>query len=139
MNTKKVIEELNTLMNYELAGALRYLHHSFMVFGVRRIPIVEHLRKEAGESLGHATKLGEKITALGGTPTVSVTESLSGKKKSLERILEESLKHERDAVKKYSELLKLVEDDVVLDAFVRDFVAEEQSHVEEVEKMLRES
>ena len=49
------------------------------------------------------------------------------------------MKHETNAVKMYSELLKLVEDDIVLDAFVRDFVGEEQSHVEEVEKMLRES
>ena len=139
MDKQKVIQKLNDLLNYELVGALRYLHYSFMVFGVRRIPIVEHLRKEAEESFGHATKLGEKITALGGTPYVSVPESPKGKKKSVEEILKESLKHEMNAVKAYSELLKLVEDDVVLDAFVRDFVSEEQSHVEEVEKMLRES
>ncbi|MEK6571279.1 MAG: ferritin-like domain-containing protein [Bacteroidota bacterium] len=139
MEKQKVIQKLNDLLNYELAGAVRYLHYSFMVFGLRRIPVVEHLRKEAMESFGHATKLGEKITALGGSPSVSLSESLKGKKKTVEQILEESLKHETNAVKMYSELLKLVEDDIVLDAFVRDFVGEEQSHVEEVEKMLRES
>ena len=139
MNKQKVIQRLNDLMNYELAGALRYLHYSFMVFGLRRIPVVEHLRKEAEESFGHATKLGEKITALGGSPSVGVSESMKGKKKTVEEILKESLKHEMNAVKTYAGLLKLVKDDIVLDAFVRDFVSEEQSHVEEVEKMLRES
>jgi len=53
--------------------------------------------------------------------------------------LRESLEHEKSAVKKYSDLLQDVKDDPVLDAFVRDFVSEEQSHVEELEKMLRES
>ena len=87
MEKQKVIKKLNDLLNYELAGAVRYLHYSFMVFGLRRIPVVEHLRKEAMESFGHATKLGEKITALGGSPSVSLSESLKGKKRPLNRFL----------------------------------------------------
>jgi bacterioferritin len=138
MDKQKVIQKLNEAFNYELMGAIRYLHYSFMVFGVRRIPVVEHLREEAEESFGHATKLGEKIAALGGTPSVSISESLKGKIKTVEQILKESLEHEMNAVKMYSDLLKDVQDDVVLDAFVREFVSEEQSHAEEVEKMLRE-
>lgn len=139
MNKDKIIPKLNELFNYELSGALRYLQYSFMVFGVRRDPIVEYLRKEAEKSIGHATRLGEKITALGGTPRVSVASSLNARRKSLEEILRELLQHERTAVKKYSDLLKYVKNDPVLDAFVRDFVSEEQSHAEELEKMLRES
>jgi len=37
------------------------------------------------------------------------------------------------------DLLKNVLDDVVLDAFVQEFVSEEQSNAEEVKKMLREA
>ncbi len=138
MKKSKLIPKLHELLNYELTGALRYLYFSFMIFGVRRHPIVEFFRKEAEESIGHATSLGEKITALGGTPAVAITEVLNSKK-DLEDILRESLEHEKSAVKKYSDLLQDVKDDPVLDAFVRDFVSEEQSHVEELEKMLRES
>jgi bacterioferritin len=123
---------------YELMGAVRYLHYPFMVFGVRRIPIVEDLREEAEQSFGHATKLGEKITALGGVPSVSISESPKGKTKSIEQILKESLEYEVGAAKMYPDLLKDIEDDVVLDAFVSEFVSEEQSHAEEAEKMLRE-
>src|SRR5262249_6154423 len=66
------LAQLNKLLASELAGANRYLHHSFMVFGFSRKPIVGYLRQQSTESLAHAALLGEKIVALGGHPTVSI-------------------------------------------------------------------
>ena len=47
MDEKKVIETLNTILEYELAGVVRYTHYALMVFGYNRIPIVSWLRDQA--------------------------------------------------------------------------------------------
>ena len=64
---KKIIELLNKIMEFEMAGVVRYNHYALMVFGYNRIPIVSWLRSEADSSIIHAQEAGEMITALGGT------------------------------------------------------------------------
>ena len=51
MSNEKIIDALNTIMEFELAGVVRYTHYSLMVFGYNRIPIVKWLRDQATESL----------------------------------------------------------------------------------------
>lgn len=64
-----VIDQLNKILEFELAGVVRYTHYSFMIFGYNRIPIIEWMEEQATESLGHAKEAGELITHLGGHPT----------------------------------------------------------------------
>ena len=45
--TKQIIENLNRILELELAGVVRYMHYSFMIFGHNRIPIVAWLRDQA--------------------------------------------------------------------------------------------
>ncbi len=66
--TKKVIDSLNRILELELAGVVRYMHYSFMIFGHNRIPIVAWLRDQGNESNAHAILAGEHITAFGGHP-----------------------------------------------------------------------
>jgi bacterioferritin len=138
MNNKKVIELLNQLLEMELAGVVRYTHYSFMVFGHTRIPIISWLRGQGRESLGHAEQLGELITALGGHPSLKVSGLLETHKHSINDILRESLEHERKQLGLYLQLLKLVEgQSVSLEEFARQLAYQEESHIWEVEKMLR--
>ena len=44
LNQAKVCEILNQIMEYELAGVVRYTHSSLMVSDPNRIPIVEFCR-----------------------------------------------------------------------------------------------
>ena len=64
-----VIDTLNRVLELELAGVVRYMHYSFMIFGHSRIPIVAWLRDQANESTAHAVLAGEHITSLGGHPS----------------------------------------------------------------------
>jgi bacterioferritin len=138
MNNKKVIELLNQLLEMELAGVVRYTHYSFMVFGHTRIPIISWLRGQGRESLGHAEQLGELITALDGHPSLKVSGLLETHKHSINDILRESLEHERKQLGLYLQLLKLVEgQSVSLEEFARQLAYQEESHIWEVEKMLR--
>ena len=47
INTAEVCDILNEIMEYELAGVVRYTHSSLMVTGPYRIPIVTFLKDKA--------------------------------------------------------------------------------------------
>lgn len=138
-NKKEVVEKLNDILEAELAGVVRYTHYSLMVFGHNRIPIVKWLRDQATESLGHASAAGEHITTLGEHPSLKIGKLVETQKHSLNDILKESLEHEKTQLANLRELLELVEgDSVYLEEYARDMICEEEAHVSEVEKMLRE-
>ena len=69
MNTQEVNKILNEIMEFELAGVVRYTHSSLMVTGPYRLPIVEFLKEQANESLMHAQQAGELLTGLDGLPS----------------------------------------------------------------------
>ena len=70
MDKKKVLEALNLDLEHEMSAIIRYLHHSFIVTGPLRGSLVPMFRNKATDSMQHAIKLGEKISALGGHPSV---------------------------------------------------------------------
>ena len=72
LDKSKVCVILNKIMEYELAGVVRYTHSSLMVSGPNRIPIVEFLQSQAQESLTHAQEAGELLTGLDGHPSQKI-------------------------------------------------------------------
>ncbi|MEO0649297.1 MAG: ferritin-like domain-containing protein [Planctomycetota bacterium] len=133
-----VIACLNRILEFELAGVVRYTHYSLMVFGYTRIPIVSWLRGQASESLTHAQEAGERITHLGGHPSLSIGPLLETQKHDIGDILRESLAHERASLEAYRELLALVKDkSVMLQEYAEQMIHDEEMHIGEVDKMLR--
>lgn len=138
MDTQKVIDALNTILEFELAGVVRYTHYSLMVFGHNRIPIVSWLREQATESLTHASLAGEHITTLGGHPSLKIAALLETHKHAIGDILKESLDHETRQLENFYALLKLVEGhSVFLEEYARQMIVDEETHCAEVQKMLR--
>jgi bacterioferritin len=131
-----VMKILNQILEWEVSGVPRYLHYSLMVTGPNRIPIVKWFRDQALESFQHATIIGEKITALGGHPSIKVNEPPEKNRHGVMEILEESLEFEREGLRMYKELLPHCGDDVALEELVRQFIREETEHIDEVLKML---
>lgn len=136
-NKKAVLETLDKILEAELSGVVRYLHYSFMVFGANRIPITKWFRDHATEGFTHATIIGEKITALGGHPSLKVKPVPESNKHNLMDILKESLEYEKEALHLYYALLEQVQDNIPLEELVRGLIKEETEHMEEVEKMTR--
>ncbi|MFN3455522.1 MAG: bacterioferritin [Pseudobdellovibrio sp.] len=137
-NQEKVVEQLNKILEAELAGVVRYTHYSLMVFGHNRIPIVKWLRDQASESLLHASEAGEHITTLGGHPSLKIGQLIETHKHSINDILNESLNHESAQLENLMGLLKLVEgESIYLEEYARNMIVEEEAHVAEVRKMLR--
>lgn len=136
--TQSAIEALNRIMELELAGVVRYTHYSLMVYGYNRIPIVSWLKDNATESLAHAHKAGEFVTLLGGHPSLRIGALLETQKHDIGDILRESLEQERAGLDAYYDLLKLVAgDSVLLEEYARDMIVQEETHLDEVNKMLR--
>lgn len=134
----QVVDVLNHILEMELAGVVRYTHYSFMVFGPNRIPITSWLQSQATESLTHSQEAGEMITHLGGHPSLGIGQLLETHKHDIFSILEESLEHESRQMNLYQDLLNLVKDkSVMLEEFARRMVAEEETHIGEVKKMMR--
>lgn len=138
MDKTAVQATLNRIMEFELAGVVRYTHYALMVYGYNRIPIVSWLQAQATESLDHARQAGELVTWLGGHPSLSIGPLLESHQHDIGDILRESLAHEKAALQAYEQLLGLVKDqDVRLEEYARDMIAAEVAHQDEVDKMLR--
>lgn len=139
LDLNKTIELLNNIMEFELAGVVRYTHYSLMVIGPNRIPIVNFFKAQASESLLHAQQVGEIITGLEGHPSQKISPIEETYKHSVQDILQESLNHEKKALDLYKELLDTVENaSVYLEEFARGQIGQEEMHSIEIKKMLRD-
>lgn len=139
LDTQTTINLLNSIMEFELAGVVRYTHYSLMVTGPNRIPIVEFFKAQANESLLHAQQAGEILTGLEGHPSLRIAPMEESYKHAVKDILEESLNHERKALELYKDLLEVVQDaSVYLEEFARTQIGQEEMHNIEIKKMLRD-
>lgn len=134
----KVIDVLNRILELELAGVVRYMHYSFMIYGHNRIPIIKWLRDQADESQAHAVLAGEHVTTLGGHPSLKIGELLESSKHSVDAILNEALEHEQVGLDEYRKLLAMVEGkSILLEEYARDQIAAEEMHLADIAKMIR--
>ena len=138
LDTKAVAATRNKILEFELAGTVRYTHYSLMTYGYNRIPIVKWLNEQAAESLAHAQAAGELITQLGEHPSLAIGPLLETHKHDIGDILRESLQHEREALALYYKLLEQVKDQSVqIEEYAREMIMQEEQHLGEVDKMLR--
>ena len=136
--TKKIIDSLNRILELELAGVVRYMHYSFMIFGHNRIPIVAWLRDQSSESNAHAVLAGEHITAFGGHPSLKIGPLLETHQHDVNEILKEAHEHEKVGLEAYYDLLKLAEGkSILLEEYARDQIAAEEMHLADIRKMMR--
>ena len=139
LDTDKACAILNEIMEYELAGVVRYTHSAMMVTGPYRIPIADFLKEQASESLVHAQGAGELIAGLDGHPSQKIAKIEETGQHTIRDILEESLEHELHAVGLYKKLLAEVEDSsIYLEEYARGMIGEEEQHSLELKRMLKD-
>jgi bacterioferritin len=133
----RVVDQLDRILQMELAGVIYYTHYSFMVYGHARIPITSWLRDNATESLAHAQEAGVMIMRLHRRPGLGIAALPSTRHNTIDEILTESIQREESGVELYRELLSLVKDkSVVLEEYATRLVAAEAVHIREMELML---
>jgi bacterioferritin len=106
----RVVEQLDRILQMELAAVIYYTHYSFMIYGHARIPITSWLRDNATESLTHAQEAGEMIMRLHKRPALGIAALPTTAHNTIDEILTESIQREEAGVELYRELLALVKD-----------------------------
>ena len=139
LDTDATVAILNKIMQYELAGVVRYTHSALMVRGPFRTPIVQFMQGQAAESLQHAQQAGEILTGLGGHPDQGIAPIEETHQHAITDLLHEALAHEQAALSLYKDLLGVVEDaSVYLEEYARGMIGQEELHTMELQKMLRD-
>ena len=83
---------------------------------------------------------GELVTHLGEHPSLKIGALLETHKHGINDILLESLEAEKTGLELYNRLYELVKDrSVLLEDYARKMIAEEETHLGEVNKMLRKA
>ena len=139
INSNEVCGILKEIIEYELAGVVRYTHSSLMVTGPYRLPIVAFLKEQANESMLHAQQAGELLVGLDGHPSLKVAKIEETHRHSIKDILEESLEHELHALSLYKKLLSSVVDaSIYLEEYARGLIGQEEQHSLELKAMLKD-
>ena len=137
MARAELIENLNKALSLELAAVIQYSQHSYLVTGTDREVYREWFRDQSKEAHGHAYVLGDKIVALGGIPTVEP--AMISQSVDLGEMLKQDLAVEREAVAVYMAAWNsCADEDLPTRFWLEGQIAEEQFHVEELEKLTSE-
>lgn len=134
----ELVGVLNSIVELELAGAVRYTQYSLMVFGHARIPITGWMREQAAESLAHAVMAGEEVTALGAKVSLGIGDLVGTHHTTVDEMMQEMLVHERAGIELYERLHELTAGiSISLEEYASQMVRSEEMHVGEIQKMLR--
>ena len=139
LNTDQAISLLNDILEYELAGVVKYTHFALMVTGPNRLILDKFFKGQSSESLPHAQKAGELLNGLGGHPSQKIPRIEETNKHTINDLLNESLIHESKAIDLYKELLNCAENkSLYIEEYAREMVKQEEMHSIEIKKMLRD-
>src|ERR671932_1862658 len=138
-DVKRTVDVLNEILKAELSGVVRYTHYSLVITGPNRLPLVNFMKAQASESLVHAQQAGEILTGLGGHPEQGIAPIEETHDHDIDKILRESIAHERAALRLYRKLLETVGDQsVYLEEYARTQIGAEEMHLLEMNKLLRD-
>jgi bacterioferritin len=138
-----VIKILNEALATEIVCVLRYKRHYFMAQGIHAQAVADEFLEHATEEQGHADRIAERITQIGGAPdfspqglaTRSHSEYVEGD--TLVDMIREDLVAERVAIESYSEIVRYLGDrDITSRRMMEEILANEEEHADDLQKLL---
>ncbi|HEY6064839.1 MAG TPA: ferritin-like domain-containing protein [Thermoanaerobaculia bacterium] len=138
-----VIKILNEALATEIVCVLRYKRHYFMAQGIHAQAVADEFLEHATEEQGHADRIAERITQIGGAPDFS-PEGLATRSHSeyvegdtLVDMIREDLVAERVAIESYSEIVRYLGDrDITTRRMMEEILANEEEHADDLQKLL---
>jgi bacterioferritin len=135
-----MIQALNKSLALEYGAVIQYYQHSFLIQGPEREYLADFFRSSSKTSLDHAERLGKKIVALGGLPTVEP--GTIRQATDIKEMLRQALELEREAQSAHHSALKLLagkDDDAAetaLRVMLEELVEAEQQDIDNLEMLL---
>jgi bacterioferritin len=138
-----VVRILNDALATEIVCVLRYKRHYFMAQGIHATAVAQEFLEHANEEQGHADRIAERITQIGGAPnfspdgllTRSHSEYVEGN--TLVEMIREDLVAERIAIESYSEIVRFLGDrDITTRRMMEEILANEEEHADDLQNLL---
>ena len=132
---KELIEGLNRDLAEELGTIVRYVQQAAQARGALGHELRELLLREVADEVRHAQFLADKISILGGVPTVQP--AAFEETTDARRMVEIDIAKEKEAVASYVARCKQAEEagEVGLKIDLENFIADETRHAEELERL----
>lgn len=140
MDVQAMTEALNKSLAIEYAGVIQYYQHGFLLQSPEREYMSDFFRGKSKNTLEtHVKRLGEKIVALGGVPTVEPATIRQAA--DLKEMLRQALELEREAQAAHHNALKLVDkgdtpEETALRVMLEELVEDEQRDIDNLEMLL---
>ena len=140
-----VIKILNEALATEIVCVLRYKYHYYMASGINAQSVAAEFLAHANEEQGHADRIAERITQLGGAPNLSpeglLTRSHSDyvEGDDLVDMIKENLVAERIAIDSYREIVDYLGNaDTTTRRIMEEILAVEEEHADDMNTLLEE-
>jgi bacterioferritin len=140
MEVPRMVEALNKSLALEHAGVIQYYQHSFLVQGTEREYLSDFFRSRGKSSLDHVERLGKKIAALGGLPTVEP--GTIRQSSDVREMLRQALELEQEAQAAHHAALKLLAatgetaEEAALRLMLEEMIESEQRDIDNLRMIL---
>ncbi|MCW2899159.1 MAG: bacterioferritin [Streptosporangiaceae bacterium] len=144
---EQVISILNDVLATEIVCWMRYSRHAISASGIDRAQVSGEFTEHAEEERGHAMRVAERISQLGGKPDFD-PETLTKRAHTsyetfedddLRGMLRDNLVAERIVIESYQEIIRwLGAGDVTTRRLMEDILAEEEEHADDILDLLGE-
>jgi len=144
-DVKRTIDILNQALATELVCVLRYKRHFYMARGINKDSVANEFLAHANEEQGHADRIADRITQLGGAPnfdpqglaTRSHSEYVEGT--DLKDMIKENLVAERIAIESYTEIIRYFgSNDPTSRRLMEEILAVEEEHANDMADLLEQ-
>ncbi len=127
-DTKQVISALNRSRSAELGAIMQYMGHHYSAQGIDSLGVKDIFKQSAMDEMRHAELLAERISSLGGIPTLKIEPVKRGG--TLKQMLKDDLDLEKKAIKRYRQQIGLCEKlkDYTTRRLLEDILIEEEAH-----------
>jgi bacterioferritin len=138
MDKQTLIDHLNEDLAEEFSAIIQYITYATKATGPYRPQLRDFFLAEVADEQGHAEFLANKIVALGGEPTTEANPVPEAN--TNQEMLKAVLDAEKRAVKNYSQRAEEAAEygDKGLMVMLEDMAADETTHMEETERILRD-
>ena len=124
----ELIELLNKAIAREIGVSVQYMWQHVMAMGMKSPEVKDIFKDIAVDEMKHAEKIADRLFYLGGIPTVKPTPMKVGG--SLEKMVEEDLEAENEAIELYMEIISYASEkgDSTTRLLFEEILSEEEKH-----------
>jgi bacterioferritin len=130
MDTKRLIEQLNDALGWEIRAVNMYAHYAANIRGIHRLQLSPMFTTESTESLTHADIVRRAIVKLGGIPVTERNPHEIVHSVDFSEMLQRSLETETKAAEVYGRIMNTIGDagdQEMYDAIEQIYLAELRS------------